>query len=295
MSSVCKFELERLSQHDSGSLIAELRRVASLLPQGKLKRSEFDRLAKVHSSTLHRRFGTWQKALVAAGLGDRFDDRSESWSRDEILIHLRSVAQLLGRSHVTKRELLAESGISSRPISRLFGSYRAALNAAGLSQSPSGVRYTDEECFENLLNVWMALGRQPFYSQMTSPPSRVGPKAYVVRWGSWRKALEAFVDRANRDTTSEAQTEEVQGKSSGDVPPLDRGPRGVPLGLRYAVLNRDRFRCVLCGRSPATHTAVTLHVDHIIAWSRGGKTVLENLRCLCGDCNLGKGAKFEEI
>ena len=295
MSSIRKFELEKLGQYDSESLIAELRRVASLLPQGKLNRSEFEGLAKAHPDTLCRRFGSWQKALAAAGLDNRFDNRSEGWSRDEVIAHLQSIAQSLGRRNVTKKELAERAGIGAKPIRRLFGSYRSALEAAGLSQSPGGVRYTDEECFENLLNVWTASGRQPFFSQMKRPPSRVGTKVYVVRWGSWRKALEAFVDRANRDTTSEPQTETEQGKPSGGVPPSDWGPRGVPLGLRYAVLNRDRFRCVLCGRSPATHAAVTLHVDHIIAWSRGGKTVLENLRCLCGDCNLGKGAKFEEI
>ncbi|MCL4507775.1 MAG: HNH endonuclease [Chloroflexi bacterium] len=31
-----------------------------------------------------------------------------------------------------------------------------------------------------------------------------------------------------------------------------------------------------------------LHVDHILAWSKGGETVLENLQTLCSVCNLGK-------
>ncbi|MCW5775769.1 MAG: HNH endonuclease [Phycisphaeraceae bacterium] len=33
-----------------------------------------------------------------------------------------------------------------------------------------------------------------------------------------------------------------------------------------------------------------LHVDHILAWSNGGETVLANLQTLCDRCNLGKGA-----
>ena len=77
--------------------------------------------------------------------------------------------------------------------------------------------------------------------------------------------------------------------------PIQEGDkREIRLGLRYAVLKRDRFRCVICGRSPATTLGVILHVDHIVAWSRGGKTVVENLRSTCEDCNLGKGSKAEE-
>lgn len=31
-----------------------------------------------------------------------------------------------------------------------------------------------------------------------------------------------------------------------------------------------------------------LHVDHVIPWSKGGETTLENLRVLCSVCNIGK-------
>jgi 5-methylcytosine-specific restriction endonuclease McrA len=34
-----------------------------------------------------------------------------------------------------------------------------------------------------------------------------------------------------------------------------------------------------------------LHLDHVEPWSAGGRTVLENLRAACSDCNLGKGAR----
>ncbi|MBI5847426.1 MAG: HNH endonuclease [Nitrospirae bacterium] len=50
----------------------------------------------------------------------------------------------------------------------------------------------------------------------------------------------------------------------------------------------DRFTCRHCGASPAKMLGVELHVDHIIAWSKGGETVLSNLQTLCSKCNLGK-------
>ena len=62
--------------------------------------------------------------------------------------------------------------------------------------------------------------------------------------------------------------------------------------LRYDIMQRDNFRCVLCGKS-AEEDGVKLHVDHIVPVSKGGKTVPENLRTLCEDCNLGKGAKYD--
>lgn len=61
--------------------------------------------------------------------------------------------------------------------------------------------------------------------------------------------------------------------------------------LRYQVLKRDHYRCVICGRS--AKDGVKLHVDHIKPVSRGGKTTLSNLRTLCSDCNLGKSASYD--
>jgi 5-methylcytosine-specific restriction endonuclease McrA len=53
-------------------------------------------------------------------------------------------------------------------------------------------------------------------------------------------------------------------------------------------MKRDNFSCRACGASPASEPGLTLHVDHIVAWSRGGETVDDNLQTLCEPCNLGK-------
>lgn len=67
--------------------------------------------------------------------------------------------------------------------------------------------------------------------------------------------------------------------------------RKIPVGLRYDILRRDNFKCQICGRSQAD--GIKLHVDHIIPFSKGGKTEPNNLRTLCQDCNLGKSNKIE--
>lgn len=68
--------------------------------------------------------------------------------------------------------------------------------------------------------------------------------------------------------------------------------RTMTQSLRYDIMKRDGFRCVLCGRG--AEDGVKLHVDHIIPVSKGGKTVRSNLRTLCEDCNVGKRDKYDE-
>lgn len=63
--------------------------------------------------------------------------------------------------------------------------------------------------------------------------------------------------------------------------------------LRYDVMHRDGFRCVLCGASTRTDSNIVLHVDHVVPLAKGGKTELSNLRTLCERCNLGKRDKIE--
>ncbi len=61
--------------------------------------------------------------------------------------------------------------------------------------------------------------------------------------------------------------------------------------LRYDIIKRDGFCCVLCGRS--AKDGIKLHVDHIVPVSKGGKTIKSNLRTLCESCNLGKKDKYD--
>lgn len=67
-----------------------------------------------------------------------------------------------------------------------------------------------------------------------------------------------------------------------------RSSRVISDKLRYTVLKRDSFKCCACGASPAKDPSVELHIDHIVPWSKGGETTLENLQTLCSKCNIGK-------
>jgi 5-methylcytosine-specific restriction endonuclease McrA len=93
--------------------------------------------------------------------------------------------------------------------------------------------------------------------------------------------LAAFVNYANESEAEAPVIKETKASSTS------KG-RDPSLRLRWRVLQRDRFTCCACGASPALKPCIELHVDHIVPWSKGGKTVLENLQTLCSACNLGK-------
>ena len=106
-----------------------------------------------------------------------------------------------------------------------------------------------------------------------------------------RKALAADPRRPSH--TSDAGVATAEASPSVDSvaqprTPKPRTPRQMPAGLRYRILKRDGFRCVICGRSPANNLGVELEVDHIIPVSKGGDNSPSNLRTTCSECNLGK-------
>lgn len=72
---------------------------------------------------------------------------------------------------------------------------------------------------------------------------------------------------------------------------VERGE--VSDSLRYDILNRDNFTCVICGAS--ARLGARLHVDHIVPIAKGGKSTPDNLRTLCERCNIGKSDKIEVV
>jgi predicted restriction endonuclease len=214
----------------------------------------------------------------------RLEPANRNVTDEELLDDLRSVVLLAGKS-LTREEYDAAGKFNSATLRKRFGGWNKALKKAGLEPSTNHGA-SEEELFENLQNIWITLGRQPRSNEMRRPLSNYRSDIYQERYGTWMKALERFVEVVN-GSANDTETE---------VAPMPTQPseykhqtkREVNWRLRFRVFARDNYRCVACGRSPAKDPTIELHADHVLAWSRGGETVIENLQTLCNVCNLGK-------
>jgi 5-methylcytosine-specific restriction endonuclease McrA len=130
------------------------------------------------------------------------------------------------------------------------------------------------------MHLWEHYGRQPRVRELARPPSEISYGPYERRFHSWTNALKQFVAYANSNSVDPPiPIEATKGRQPG---------RSVSLRTRSRVLKRDNFSCRACGASPAFTPGISLHVDHIKAWSLGGETAEENLQTLCEACNLEK-------
>jgi hypothetical protein len=201
-------------------------------------------------------------------------------SDEELLADLLATAKNAGKDTIGMLAYRELGTYDDSNIARRFGTWNKALAKAGLAIS-NDINFTDERLFENILYLWQHYGRQPRRRELAGPHSTVSQSPYSRRFGSWSAALDAFVVYAN-------QTEADPPQESSSSALRRKTGRDPSLRLRWRVLQRDRFTCCSCGASPAITPGVELHVDHVLAWSKGGDTVFENLQTLCLPCNLGK-------
>jgi hypothetical protein len=202
---------------------------------------------------------------------------------EEILADMQRVAKELSQKTITRLEYDSKGSFGATTVLRRFKQWNLALEQAGL-ETPNRQHIPDEELFENLADVWSKLGRQPFGRDLdrTDELSKFALGTYEKRFGSWNKALIAFSTFIESGEVNEVPSFPDAKTSS------KRTKRKINWRLRAQVLIRDNCICQMCGISPSKDPHAVLHVDHIKPWSKGGETLIENLRTLCAVCNIGK-------
>jgi len=211
----------------------------------------------------------------------------------ELIDDLRNTAKKNRRKSLAFAEYDKLGKFSSSVLAQRFGSWNRALWAAGLKI----IKYSaisEDALFENMKLVWDKLRKQPVQKDMVRPVSAHSATTYIHKFGSWRSALVAFVERMKKRSKFKALADTKQAPALRNKKAVVR-KKDITKSMRFDVFRRDHFKCRLCGASPAVNPKVILHVDHIKPQSKGGRTTLKNLQTLCSDCNLGKGAKVIKV
>ena len=275
-------------------LLEDLRRVAVKANKGRVTIPVYKLLGGKYSAyALARRFGSWNKALVIAGLG--LNHRNDI-PEQELLEDLRHVAAKLGTNSITGEAYSVNGGrFVPQTFQNKFQTWNKALELAGLVVVHR-YKIPDDELLSNIESVWRHLARQPRVDEMKPPISKFGAATYRYRFGTWRKALAAFISFVNKDEKDADVSDEELSASEvlSAVEPSEvvqtptRSTRHINWRTRFLVMRRDDFKCRYCGRSPSNNPGLELHIDHVKAWSKDGPTTMDNLRTACNVCNIGK-------
>jgi len=132
-----------------------------------------------------------------------------------------------------------------------------------------------------------------FEKPLSQLPDFLAPQ-YVKLIGALHPVLLPIIDAFTQPLSKEERGEAILGRKR-----LYHGPasypspekireytRSIPASWRPIILAKYDHECVLCKNPLSARTA---HMDHIIPFSRGGDTRIENLRPLCAPCNLRRG------
>ncbi|MEN4012188.1 MAG: HNH endonuclease [Bellilinea sp.] len=68
--------------------------------------------------------------------------------------------------------------------------------------------------------------------------------------------------------------------------------REIPRKVFLAVVKRDGYFCRICRKNIVEDEVV---FDHIIPFSKGGPTDVNNLRIVCSECNQKRGASLDDM
>lgn len=112
--------------------------------------------------------------------------------------------------------------------------------------------------------------------------------AYVAKIQEWPRRIRELAEEGHQIISNVDDASLVPGeyrlRALDLLPPKARHA----IKLRYEVLERDKFTCQDCGRSPRKGDRVSLQVHHKTLVSQGGTNEPTNLVTLCAICHAGQ-------
>ena len=251
-----------------------------ILNQETLTSREYLLHGKFGRKAIWNHFGSWNNLL--SRLNIELTNTYKISDEDIILDVLHVKNDILKKNSIIMREYFLHGKFGRKAIRNHFGSWNNLLKKLNIKPTKINSHLSKEDIFQIIEKLWINLERQPTLRDFENLSGHT-KKIIVKNFGKWSICLQQFV------AWSKGQKEIVEMK----IKTKHKTPRDPSKSLRYDVLKRDGFRCVKCGKSPVTDPGITLHIDHIVPYSLGGETTLDNLQTLCSECNLGKSNKHD--
>ncbi len=270
--------------------------------------SEFREKASFGTKIYEKKYGSWTKAIEAfCMINNNYQSSTNgigfNTTKELLIQELQKIVQENNLDILNKGDYEKYGGkYTIQTFYNHFGSWKNAKITANLKIGRTAPE--KDQLFDELQRVWEELGRQPTQDEITKY-SKYKYSTYKNIFGGWTKAIYAFIaDRKKEDIEEELEEKETasininQDQNTNKEQPIGckinldnikiikmKTSRKVGNHLRFRVLNRDNFTCQYCGKKGE---GANLEADHIIAYSKGGETILENLTTACWTCNNGK-------
>ncbi len=103
--------------------------------------------------------------------------------------------------------------------------------------------------------------------------------------GGWERSLRSLRDDGYIVNYNHSNKTYIFPFSEPQNAPRDN--RYIDKTTRSLVMIRDNSTCQMCGKT-VKYDFIKIHIDHITPYEWGGLTCLDNLQCLCSECNEGK-------
>ena len=229
--------------------------------------------------------------------------RIDKLPRTKLIAELVRIALARNLEEFGKREFDQAAEVSSASVIREFGTWSKAIDQLRRELATQGKTlrkkhrgyFTEAEALAELERIWKELGHRPSRIEWDTSDASVSYQTYIRYFGGWINACLRFLEGRSSGSLASSQVIVPAAGSTKKRKKENRATlsRSVSPGLRLRVYERDRFRCVFCGRSPISDLTAQLHLDHKRPFSEGGLTVLENLQTLCSVCNLGKSDRMD--
>jgi len=239
--------------HDE--IIADLIDAADALGKNTITQKEYRQYGRYTISLLQARFGSWSKALNSAGL----ECAHHKVSDEEILSDIREIAHNLGVNTLSGKKYDSMGEYMEKTVLARFGTWNKALIAAGL-ETYSDQNISEESLMQNMLEVWIKLGKQPHFEQMHKPLSKYSTRPYRNKYITWRNTIAKFVEYVENDDMiyntlvnngvqwdpqtiiKEKIVKEKTNAGSTETVPQEHDIEGDPnTKVRFKAFNKDTF------------------------------------------------------